>query len=171
MAKISALVFVAAAAIVVASAEPSRTAFLAAPARRRPVQPASAPHPAPEAVGQPSGPITGGLPATAAVIAGLLIGLAAAPLTASAGIARTLPDFSLSRPEYMQGVDASNAATKPGEVDYVTRSQIQWMQLPKTGEELAQVRERIKDALPKADFVEKAKEHLQELAGKADIPK
>ena len=29
------------------------------------------------------------------------------------------------RPSYMQGVDAALAATKPGEIDFVTRSRIE----------------------------------------------
>ena len=33
--------------------------------------------------------------------------------------------FSVVRPSYMQGVDAALAATKPGEIDFVTRSRIE----------------------------------------------
>merc|ERR1719152_687348 len=56
----------------------------------------------------------------AAAMVGLLAGLISGPQVA--GAAR--PDFLLKRPDYMLGIDAANTSTKRGEIDFVTRSQI-----------------------------------------------
>jgi len=110
--------------------------------------------------------------ATAAVAAlvGVLVGLAAGPQVASAGVARPLPDFALTRPQYMQGIDASNSATKPGEVDYVTRSKIQWMQMSKAREEATLHNARVREGPSKEERVEKVMKQLREFAPEADIP-
>ena len=56
-----------------------------------------------------------GVPVVMAVLAGLVVAFAMPPkaLAQPGG----LPDFSVVRPGYMQGIDAANAATKPGEID------------------------------------------------------
>ena len=55
------------------------------------------------------------------VLAGLVVGLAVPAATWAA----PLPEFQLERPGFMQGIDAALAATKPGEIDFVTRSRIE----------------------------------------------
>mmetsp|Transcript_89786 Transcript_89786/g.279343 ORF Transcript_89786/g.279343 Transcript_89786/m.279343 type:complete len:166 (-) Transcript_89786:366-863(-) len=113
------------------------------------------------------------LPVHAGVVAGLVglaVGLLASPQLAAAGVARSLPGFSLARPEYMQGDNAANAATKPGEVDYVTRSQIEWLQYPQTVQELQTVDAKLQSVPSKAERVEKVMEQVREFANEADIP-
>uniref|UniRef100_A0A7S2FFT0 PS II complex 12 kDa extrinsic protein n=1 Tax=Alexandrium andersonii TaxID=327968 RepID=A0A7S2FFT0_9DINO len=165
MAKISALAL-AAAAVLALVALSSTPAFVATPARPRTAQVARPATATPEAAGE--APAV--QPAAVAALVGLLVGLASSPLAASAGVARSLPDFALSRPEYMQGIDASNSATKPGEVDYVTRSQIQWVQMPKAREEALDHNSRVREGPAKAERVEKVMSQLRELASEADIP-
>ena len=49
----------------------------------------------------------------------------------------------------MQGIDASNAATKPGEIDYVTRSRIEAEQFPEVLKEIRKTQAKLQDALTK----------------------
>ena len=56
-----------------------------------------------------------GVPVAMAVLAGLVMAFTA-PRAALAQPG-ALPDFSVVRPGYMQGIDAANAATKPGEIE------------------------------------------------------
>lgn len=58
--------------------------------------------------------------AVLAVLAGLMLNFAA-PQSSWAGTGSGRPDFQVVRPSYMQGIDAANAAIRPGEVDYATR--------------------------------------------------
>lgn len=58
--------------------------------------------------------------AVLAVLAGLMLSFAA-PQSSWAGTGSGRPDFQVVRPSYMQGIDAANAAIRPGEVDYATR--------------------------------------------------
>ena len=46
----------------------------------------------------------------------------------------------------MQGIDASNAATKPGEIDYVTRSRIEAEQFPQALKEMEMTQAKLQDA-------------------------
>ena len=46
----------------------------------------------------------------------------------------------------MQGIDASNAATKPGEIDYVTRSRIEAEQFPQVVQEIRKTQAKLQDA-------------------------
>ena len=59
-----------------------------------------------------------------AVLAGLMVGIAS-PASSWAGTGSSRPDFQVVRPSWMQGVDAALAATKPGEIDFVTCSRIE----------------------------------------------
>ena len=56
-----------------------------------------------------------GVPVAMAVLAGLVMAFTAPRAALAQPGAR--PDFSVVRPGYMQGIDAANAATKPGEID------------------------------------------------------
>jgi len=105
----------------------------------------------------------------AAAVLGLLVGLVCGPEAVSA-VPRPLPDFSLTRPESLKGVDAANAATKPGQVDFVTRSQIEAMQFPSARKEIEQQQEKLRSIPTKAERVQKAKAHMQQLAEKLQIP-
>ena len=78
-----------------------------------------------------------------AVLAGVIVGFAP-PSFAGTGSGR--PDFQVVRPGYMQGIDASNAATKPGEIDYVTRSRIEAEQFPEVLKEIRKTQVKLQDA-------------------------
>eukprot|EP00933_Yihiella_yeosuensis_P080469 TRINITY_DN938_c0_g1_i1.p1 TRINITY_DN938_c0_g1~~TRINITY_DN938_c0_g1_i1.p1 ORF type:complete len:167 (+),score=48.88 TRINITY_DN938_c0_g1_i1:83-583(+) len=97
----------------------------------------------------------------AAAMAGLLIGLAQSQVASAAGLR---PTFSLVRPDYMQGIDAALAATKPGEVDFVTRSQMEMSMMPETIEEFKKESDILKSAPSKEVRVKQQLEHLRELA-------
>jgi len=105
----------------------------------------------------------------AAVVLGLLVGLVSGPEVASA-TPRPLPDFSLTRPESLMGVDAANAATKPGQVDFVTRSQIEAVQFPSARKEVQRQQEKLRSIPTKAQRVQKAQAQMQQLAKKLEIP-
>ncbi|CAE7495893.1 unnamed protein product [Symbiodinium natans] len=66
-----------------------------------------------------------------AMLAGLILGLFAMPQDVEAGTGKLRPYFQLERPAYMQGIDAANAAWRPGEIDFVTRSRLEAAQFPK----------------------------------------
>jgi len=159
----SALACLAVAAAVLAVVSTVSPVFLAAPGCRRVEQPR--PHPATPAEPQGSAVVAG----AAAVFVGLAIGLAAGPQMAAAGVTRPLPDFSITRPEYMQGIDASNSAWKPGEIDYVTRSQIEWLQLPKAREEASVAEERLMNAESKEERVQRLMEQARAFVAEADM--
>mmetsp|Transcript_4717 Transcript_4717/g.11096 ORF Transcript_4717/g.11096 Transcript_4717/m.11096 type:complete len:165 (-) Transcript_4717:50-544(-) len=89
-----------------------------------------------------------------AVLVGLLAGLASAPQIAAAVPRASSSDFSLERPAYMQGVDASNAATKPGHIDFVTRSRMEAGQFSQAAEEAKRERVLIESAVSKEARVE-----------------
>uniref|UniRef100_A0A6U9TR73 PSI-F n=1 Tax=Zooxanthella nutricula TaxID=1333877 RepID=A0A6U9TR73_9DINO len=126
--------------------------------------------PVPAAVEEPAaGPSAGVAAAVAAAMVGLLVGLTSGPQAASA-VPRGLPSFSLSRPSYMQGVDAANAATRPGEIDYVTRSRIEALQWPEARKEAEMVRAKEQARPSKAERVARAKQQLQQLLATTEIP-
>mmetsp|Transcript_105140 Transcript_105140/g.272282 ORF Transcript_105140/g.272282 Transcript_105140/m.272282 type:complete len:179 (-) Transcript_105140:280-816(-) len=105
----------------------------------------------------------------AAAALGLLVGLASGPEMASA-VPRPLPDFLLKRPEYLQGVDAANAAWRPGEVDFVTRSRIEALQFPKMQKELQREEEKLRSVPTKAQRVQRAQDNMRRLAETMEIP-
>ena len=76
-----------------------------------------------------------------AVLAGLMVSLAV-PQSSWAGTGGGRPDFQVVRPGYMQGIDAANAAIKPGEIDYVTRSRIEAAQFPQALKEIEKTQEK-----------------------------
>ena len=78
-----------------------------------------------------------------AVLAGVIVGFAP-PSFAGTGSGR--PDFQVVRPGYMQGIDAANAAIKPGEIDYVTRSRIEAEQFPQALKEMQKTQAKLQDA-------------------------
>ena len=78
-----------------------------------------------------------------AVLAGVIVGFAP-PSFAGTGSGR--PDFQVVRPGYMQGIDAANAAIKPGEIDYVTRSRIEAEQFPQALKEMEMTQAKLQDA-------------------------
>jgi len=79
-------------------------------------------------------------------------------------VPRALPDFSLTYPESMKGVDAANAATKPGQFDYVMRSRIEASQFRKARQELVREQEQLRSIPSKAERVQRAQGQLEELA-------
>mmetsp|Transcript_3154 Transcript_3154/g.3678 ORF Transcript_3154/g.3678 Transcript_3154/m.3678 type:complete len:168 (+) Transcript_3154:115-618(+) len=162
--KTSASVFVIAAVAIMAVAMLASTAFAALPVRQCTVQPPLSPLEAPPAPGSAA------MAGAVASLVGLALGFLTGPQMASAGVARSLPDFSLVRPDYMQGIDASNAAKRPGEVDYVTRSHIEALLLPIAAEELKVESQKFDASPSRADRVEKLMRQLRELAPEADIP-
>jgi len=83
------------------------------------------------------------MPVMLAVLAGLIVGFAP-PSWAGTGSGR--PDFQVVRPDYMQGIDAANAAIKPGEIDYVTRSRIEAAQFPQAQKEMQKAQTKLQDA-------------------------
>jgi hypothetical protein len=105
----------------------------------------------------------------AAAMVGVLVGLVAAPQMASA-VPRSRPDFMLARPDYMQGADAANAAVKPGEVDFVTRSRIEALQFPTALKEADVVKQKMQAAPTKEERLQKAMSQIKELAKVAEIP-
>ncbi|CAE7357374.1 unnamed protein product [Symbiodinium sp. CCMP2592] len=96
------------------------------------------------------------VPATLiAMLAGLMIGLFAMPKDVDA-VPHPRPDFQLERPGYMQGIDAANAAWRPGEIDFVTRSRLEAAQFPKALKELEHEQEILAKAPTKAERLAKA---------------
>jgi len=109
----------------------------------------------------------------ATVAAAAVIGLAVGLLAPQAAFAqqRAHSDFSLARPAYMQGIDAVGAATKKGEIDWVTRSRIQAMQYPTFVKELKMEREAMaKNTITKEVRNEREKQKLIELAKVTPLP-
>lgn len=105
----------------------------------------------------------------AAAVIGLAVGLAA-PQAAFAQ-QRAHPTFSLDRPAYMQGIDAVGAATKKGEIDWVTRSRIEAMQYPLFVKEVKTERELMaKNTISKEVRNEREKQKLLELAKVTELP-
>merc|ERR1712107_104593 len=100
----------------------------------------------------------------AAAVVGLLAGMVTGPKVAMAA------DLFLRRPDYMTGIDAANAATRPGEIDYVTRSRVEALQYPQSMEEAKAVRELIKNAPTKEQRLQREKVVLEELAKKTELP-
>ena len=96
-----------------------------------------------------------------AVLAGLALTFAA-PQNSWAGTGSARPDFQLNRPAYMQGIDAANAATRPGEVDYVTRSRIEALQFPQALKEMEITQQKLSEAPTKEQRVANAMKQLQE---------
>lgn len=70
--------------------------------------------------------------------AGFAAGLLVSAQVAVAGTGKDRPVFQVVRPDYMKGVDAAGAATKPGQVDYVTRSRMELSSMQEAEKELAQ---------------------------------
>lgn len=105
----------------------------------------------------------------AAAVFGLMVGLAA-PQAASAQ-QRAHSTFSLDRPAYMQGIDAVGAATKKGEIDWVTRSRIEAMQYPLFVKELQLEKETMaQNIIPKEVRNEREAQKLLELAKVTELP-
>eukprot|EP00930_Biecheleria_cincta_P000214 TRINITY_DN10044_c0_g1_i2.p1 TRINITY_DN10044_c0_g1~~TRINITY_DN10044_c0_g1_i2.p1 ORF type:complete len:171 (-),score=49.41 TRINITY_DN10044_c0_g1_i2:309-821(-) len=105
----------------------------------------------------------------AAAVIGLAVGLAA-PQAAFAQ-QRAHPTFSLDRPAYMQGIDAVGAATKKGEIDWITRSRIEAMQYPQYVKELRAEQELMaKNTIPKEVRNERERQKLLELAKVTELP-
>jgi len=102
----------------------------------------------------------------AAAVVGVLAGLVTAPKVA---MADSFPDFFLRRPDYMQGIDAANAAIKPGEIDYVSRSRIEALQFPQTVKEGKAANELMKKAPTKEQRLQREKVILAELAKKTPM--
>ncbi|CAE7037244.1 nrc-2 [Symbiodinium natans] len=108
------------------------------------------------------------------VLAGLMVGLA---VPASSWAVNDLPEFlrprkqrfSVVRPSFMQGIDASLAATKPGEIDFVTRSRIEASYFPQVIEELKQEKVKLEAAPSKKERLEKAAQQMREYAKTAQF--
>ena len=105
----------------------------------------------------------------AAVVCGAMAGFASGSTVASA-VPRPLPEFSLIRPEYMQGVDAANAATSPGTIDFISRSQIEASQFPKAREEVRKQDAAFKAAPSREQRVQRAQVQAERLAKSLEIP-
>eukprot|EP00931_Biecheleriopsis_adriatica_P020497 TRINITY_DN1367_c0_g1_i4.p1 TRINITY_DN1367_c0_g1~~TRINITY_DN1367_c0_g1_i4.p1 ORF type:complete len:168 (-),score=52.11 TRINITY_DN1367_c0_g1_i4:126-629(-) len=106
----------------------------------------------------------------AAATVGLLAGLVTGPDAAWARGKREGFYVALERPGYMSGIDAANAATKPGQIDFVTRSRIEFLQLPETLKALEKERQ-ILDAAPSKEVrVRNGLAQLREYAKTAQIP-
>ena len=103
------------------------------------------------------------------VLAGLVVSLLPQPSWAGTGSAR--PDFQVVRPGYMQGIDAANAASKPGEVDFVTRSRIEAAQFPKALKEVEQVQERLRNQPSKEERVANSLKQLEQYEETAVVGK
>ncbi|OLP96325.1 hypothetical protein AK812_SmicGene21465 [Symbiodinium microadriaticum] len=102
------------------------------------------------------------VPATLiAMLAGLMIGLFAMPKDVDA-VPHPRPDFQLERPGYMQGIDAANAAWRPGEIDFVTRSRLEAAQFPKALKELEHEQEVLAKAPTKAERLAKVQQQVAE---------
>ncbi|CAE7229405.1 unnamed protein product, partial [Symbiodinium microadriaticum] len=123
----------------------------------------------------PASAATGDAPTTGAPIAmGMLAGLLVAfmvPRAALAGTGGARPDFQVVRPGYMQGIDAANAASKPGEIDYVTRSRLEAAQFPKAIKELELERTTLAKAPTKQQRLEKVQQQLEEYNKSLDYSK
>eukprot|EP00933_Yihiella_yeosuensis_P027778 TRINITY_DN2163_c0_g1_i1.p1 TRINITY_DN2163_c0_g1~~TRINITY_DN2163_c0_g1_i1.p1 ORF type:complete len:169 (-),score=51.71 TRINITY_DN2163_c0_g1_i1:360-866(-) len=104
----------------------------------------------------------------AAVMVGLLAGLVSYPAMTSAANLR--PEFSVVRPDWMQGIDAALAAVKKGEVDFVTRSHMEMASMPEALEELKKEKDVLDNAPSKEVRVKQQLEHLRELAKITPIP-
>ena len=102
-----------------------------------------------------------------ALVAGLMVGLAP-PSFAGTGSGR--PDFQVVRPGYMQGIDAANAAIKPGEIDYVTRSRIEAEQFPQALKEVKKTQEKLQGAPTKEERIENYRKGVEEYKKSAEIP-
>lgn len=100
-----------------------------------------------------------------AVVLGVIFGIALLPHSALAGTGSSRPEFQLVRPSYMQGIDAANAAVKPGEIDYITRSRIEAAQLPKAKEEMEMTRVKLQAAPSKEERVAASLKRLREYSG------
>ena len=118
------------------------------------------------------GPVPGAQAAmtSMAVLAGLLIGIFS-PQAALAGTGGARPDFQVVRPGYMQGIDAANAASKPGEIDYVTRSRLEAAQFPKAIKELELERTTLSKAPTKEERLQKVQQQVQEYSQSLDNSK
>mmetsp|Transcript_54610 Transcript_54610/g.140570 ORF Transcript_54610/g.140570 Transcript_54610/m.140570 type:complete len:167 (+) Transcript_54610:85-585(+) len=126
---------------------------------------------APQEVKAPTDNVSAGVAAIAvAAVVGVLAGLILGPTVASAVSSQPLPSFRVTRPEYMQGVDASNAAIWPGQTDFVTRSQMEALTFPQAREQLQQEQTAIKAAPSKERRVGKEQQKMQELATLTEIP-
>eukprot|EP00446_Apocalathium_sp_SHHI-4_P035886 CAMPEP_0177317914 /NCGR_PEP_ID=MMETSP0368-20130122/13791_1 /TAXON_ID=447022 ORGANISM="Scrippsiella hangoei-like, Strain SHHI-4" /NCGR_SAMPLE_ID=MMETSP0368 /ASSEMBLY_ACC=CAM_ASM_000363 /LENGTH=173 /DNA_ID=CAMNT_0018777301 /DNA_START=71 /DNA_END=592 /DNA_ORIENTATION=- len=166
-----ALVFSGACALLLPSAfvpgkAPSRTA---APATRfRDVQTGSAA--VSGAAVEPS-PSVAPVAASLVVVLGLFAGLFAGPQVVSAGGSQALPTFQLSSTQGMQGIDASNATTEKGQMDFVTRCRIE-AQAFLEGVKEFKVDEAIRrDAPAKEEQAGMAQQQIDEYAKTAQIPK
>jgi len=104
-----------------------------------------------------------------AVLAGLVLSFAA-PQNSWAGTGSARPDFQLDRPAYMQGIDAANAATRPGEVDYVTRSRIEALHFPQALKEMEITQQKLSEAPTKEQRVANSLKQLEEYNKVAEIP-
>eukprot|EP00435_Cladocopium_sp_Y103_P055194 s348_g18.t1 len=91
--------------------------------------------------------------------------IALLPHSALAGTGSSRPEFQLVRPSYMQGIDAANAAVKPGEIDYITRSRIEAAQLPKAQQEMEMTRVKLQAAPSKEERVAASLKRLREYSG------
>ena len=135
------------------------------------VAPSPAPHEIPR-VAQPSkqgfqDSESPNMPAVVlAVLAGLIVGFAQ-PSWAGTGGGR--PDFQVVRPGYMQGIDAANAASKPGEIDYVTRSRIEAAQFPEAFKEMQKAQAKLQDAPTKEQRIANYWKGVEEYKKSAEI--
>eukprot|EP00441_Pelagodinium_beii_P033351 CAMPEP_0197647180 /NCGR_PEP_ID=MMETSP1338-20131121/24424_1 /TAXON_ID=43686 ORGANISM="Pelagodinium beii, Strain RCC1491" /NCGR_SAMPLE_ID=MMETSP1338 /ASSEMBLY_ACC=CAM_ASM_000754 /LENGTH=164 /DNA_ID=CAMNT_0043220909 /DNA_START=70 /DNA_END=564 /DNA_ORIENTATION=+ len=102
----------------------------------------------------------------AAAMVGLLAGLVTGPQMAKAGGVQ----FALQVPDFMKGIDAVNAATKPGEIDFVTRSRIEALQFPMAAKEAKEFNQLIKDGPSKEERLQREKVMMQELAKVTEMP-
>ena len=69
----------------------------------------------------------------------------------------------------MQGIDAANAAIKPGEIDYVTRSRIEAAQFPQALQEIEKTQEKLREQPTKEQRVANSLKQLQEYNKVAEI--
>merc|ERR1719422_1808364 len=144
-------------------------AFSALPALQGPPKGARTPQP-PVPPAAESADLGCAAAVAAASVLGLVAGLLTGPAAASAVSSKPRPAFQLERPAYMQGIDASNAASSKGQVDFVTRSQMEALKFPEARAELKEEQGRIRSAPPKLERVQRQQQDLEKLAADEDIP-
>jgi len=103
----------------------------------------------------------------AAAVIGVLAGLVTGPKMA---MAASGADPLMRRPDYMQGIDAANAATRPGQIDYITRQRIEALQFPQSMEEAKAANELVKKAPTQEQRVQRQKAVLEELSKTTELP-
>ncbi|CAE7864724.1 unnamed protein product [Symbiodinium microadriaticum] len=97
------------------------------------------------------------------VLAGLIVGVAL-PASSLAGTGGARPDVQVVRPGLMQGIDGASAATKPGEIDHVTRSRSEASYFPQVLEELKQEKAKLEAAPSKHERLIQDMQQMREYA-------